>query len=153
MALVGAVAVICEKILLERDGVTTLVRVVDVFTVPENASVDLSLWTQIRITADDDAKHSLDLELVRPDGERQRSAVFKDTVLAAASNYPNSPHRIATAQGKMLVARATPGLYAFEVLFDGNVIAKTYFVVNATQEPTQPASPNFDSSPLGDTVH
>ena len=53
MALVGAVAVICEKILLERDGVTTLVRVVDVFTVPENASVDLSLWTQIRITADD----------------------------------------------------------------------------------------------------
>ena len=89
MALVGAVAVICEKILLEKDGVTTLVRVVDVFTVPENASVDLSLWTQIRITSDDDAKHSLDLELVRPDGERQRSAVFKDTVLAAASNYPN----------------------------------------------------------------
>lgn len=148
MALVNAVAIICEKVLREPDEVTTLVRVVDLFTIPSDpkAVIQLALWIQIKITADDDSKHSLSLEFVRPNGERENTPVITDTVLSP-SLTPNLPHRILMAQGNMTVGSLVPGLYAYEVLFDGRVVAKTQFVVIAATPEETPDAQLSDSSP------
>jgi hypothetical protein len=153
MALVNALVIICEKVLRETDEVHTLVRVVDLFTIPDDpkAAVQLALWVQIKLTADDEHKHSLSLVLVRPTGEREETVVTKETVLAP-SLTPNLPHRILMAQGNMTVGMLVPGLYTYDVLFDGEVVAKTHFVVVVATPEEKPDSQPSDSSPHPKTL-
>src|SRR5579862_9295719 len=80
MAFVSATSHICERVLLERDNIPTLVRLVDVFYVPEDGPqmqdgarlpIGLTLYAQITVTPDDNEEHKATIRITRPDGSEK----------------------------------------------------------------------------------
>jgi hypothetical protein len=84
MALVSAFAAVCEKILIERDNVTSLIRMADMFTVMPNVprlpdgslpAVPMQLYITLRFTHDDADEHEVSFKLVRPNGNEKVQAI------------------------------------------------------------------------------
>jgi hypothetical protein len=87
---------ICDRILVEADGVLSAIRLVDVFFVdPEtpDGGVEKVLPMQILITSkftQGAAKnHIVELALIRPDGERKPMVEPREVVIEA--KYPDLP--------------------------------------------------------------
>ena len=95
--LVSASLTICEKVLLESDGVRSLIRIVDLFSVgppipnlPEEIQVlEITVAGFFRLQPDDDSVRSVELHLIRPSGEERLIGVVSE--MSAPPNEHGSP--------------------------------------------------------------
>lgn len=141
MAFVSAYAFVCQNTLTEHDGVTSAIRIVEIFylpNLPEEERIKLppvamSLYANIRLTADDSDPHTLNLLLVRPDGERHKISVFENRPV----QEPKVPilDRTINATGQIAVEPRQLGRHEFIVEFDGKTVASAYFTLVDAQSP------------------
>jgi hypothetical protein len=141
MAFVHANALICEKVLVEKDNVGSLVRVVDSFSIPTESvgkeiPIQMCLWVQIRLSNDDSDNHSLSFELIRPSGERTMNTVVKDQPVP--SSIPSLLHKSLVVQGLVNVTPKELGEHVFLIHFDGDVVTKAFFTLVAIPEIQSP---------------
>ncbi len=135
MALVSAFAAVCEKILIERDNVTSLIRMADMFTVMPNVprlpdgslpAVPMQLYITLRFTHDDADEHELSFKLVRPNGNEKVQAITKTA--ASLSVIPDSDRGM-NAGIPLGVIPEQMGRHEIVVLVDGNPVARTAFFI------------------------
>lgn len=76
--LISVSAILCEKVLHEADSVTSAIRIVDIFSVPEQpiaVAKDLLPWVQfyalvaIRVEPGHDKEHELEIKILNTAGE------------------------------------------------------------------------------------
>jgi hypothetical protein len=143
MAFVHANALICEKVLVEKDEVASLVRVADVFLVDprfvgnSGSGIPMYLWVQIRITQDDNEGHSLAFELVRPSGDKKYNKIADNQRVGSTLLFETT-HKNFVAQGLVMVEPKEFGEHAFLIYFDDNVVTKVFFTLIAKPEIQSP---------------
>ena len=125
------VAALCEKVLQEKDGVLSLIRVFDRFLVPEASATQapgqpLALLQGMLVVClrSGDFKGSLDV------GVRIRQPT--DEILTFTETFPslfNGGDHGVNLIVQVLMPVAHRGLHWFEVLAQGEVIGRTPFTV------------------------
>lgn len=133
MAFVSASAFICEKVLTEKDEVSSAIRIVEVFFVPpaiENVSrvVAMCLYSSIRLTPDDEEPHSVLFTLVRPNGEKRDLPAVANKVIPPA-RFPDM-NKALMLVGQVAVEVKELGIHHFLVILDGKEVAKTEFIIS-----------------------
>jgi hypothetical protein len=136
VAILSAYALICEKALVEQDGVVSAVRIIDVFTVPNPDDlprdipppiVIINVLASIRVTPDDDGSHAVELKMIRPEGEEARIGVVEG-IPFPKSRYPEFPKNVMfIAQIGVIVKKL--GFHDMIVFCDGNEVARTGFIL------------------------
>lgn len=147
MALISAFAFVCQNLLTERDGVSSAIRIVEIFFLPKVSDeertllppVSMSLYAHIRLTEDDDEPHSLHMVLIRPGGERHAIPVFEDRPLQEGK-VPNVD-RTVNATGQIAVEPKQLGRHEFAVELDGKKVASAYFTLVDSQNPNAETPP------------
>jgi len=122
---------VCEKVLTEADGVSSAIRIVDVFYVPEfypedtktGPVVQAYVIAALRCQTDDDSEHSLEVTLTSPRGtlnkitpEPQR-ITFKPRV-------PGAPGGVTVLMQLNLLPKVE-GTSLLRVLVDGTEVARS----------------------------
>lgn len=148
MALTSAQVTICQHVLIERDNVPTLVRVVDMFMappatapVPGGASpvMAMTLYITTRFTRDDDGLHSVGFTLTRPDGSVKKTEIATQRPNRGALQDADSSINIVAQVG---VEPTHFGKHYFTVLVDEKEVAMaTFFIVQLPAE-AAPPGPN-----------
>ena len=120
-----SVATCCEKVLVERDGVTSAIRIVDTFYVPESptgegiaqhVAVPVSVLIVLK-SGDVVGESDISLQLNAPDG----------TVIAFPDRFPlllTGGEQGANINVNFLLPAQKPGLYWLEVLWGVDVLTK-----------------------------
>lgn len=136
MAFKSAMAAVCQNVLVERDGVPSLIRIVDLFSVSREIvlpidgalpPIPMSLYINIKLSCDDADPHTLEFSLERPDGESKTSTVIDKT--------PTPPGGIPEADRSIVVAAQLGveprqfGLHRFHILFDGEKVTEASFFI------------------------
>ena len=87
---------VCEKLLNEEDNVTSAIRIADVFLAPvesdiaiERQAIKISVFGQIKMADTDQTEHTLELRLVRPNGEYEVAGLPKSG--PAKTVFPEFP--------------------------------------------------------------
>jgi hypothetical protein len=116
-------AVICEKVLHEKDGVMSAIRIVDVFTYTlkpelptEDQGVKMVLLLGFKLPSGDTSEHSIALELLKPNGDR--TAIEQPLKGVATSTFPDTPKGY-NVIANLSVAPVQKGTHYFIVRFDG----------------------------------
>ena len=147
MAFVSAIAVTCQQLLIERDGVSSIIRMVEWFGIPPNTPlfadgkrppIVLTLFISIRLTSDDEDPHSISFELERPNGDLKRQEVMPERILAP----PNVPggDRVINVSAQLAVEVIQFGKHVFHVLLDGVQVAMTAFFILESPPELSPSS-------------
>jgi hypothetical protein len=131
--------VLCERALNEVDGVPSAIRIADVFMfrahpqVPiEQQALPMYAVIAIRVIKDDQAEHSAQLKLIRPDGEE--SSANKDPIpIKTTKKFPDVPGG-ANLIIQLGIVPKQLGLHTFVLLFDGEEVAQTIFTVVQQEE-------------------
>lgn len=85
MSLVSAFAVVAQQILIERDNVPSIIRMIDLFTatpdiprLPDGSlpPIQMQLFIYLRFTPDDEEVHHVGFVLQRPDGSETTQPIF-----------------------------------------------------------------------------
>ena len=131
--------ILCEKVLRETDGIASAIRVVDVirFDVPANQDptkgrVDLSLFAQVKTDPGFSEKLSVQLYLVRPDGNRQPAG--GPYAVNAATALPDSAGGFSVT-GHIAIVTQQTGIHYLVLTVEGTDIAKTAFTLVLRREP------------------
>jgi hypothetical protein len=137
VAILSAYALICEKALVEQDGVVSAVRIIDVFTVPNledlpkdtpPPAVVINVLASIRVTPDDDGSHAVELKMIRPEGEEVSIGITGGSQFPT-SRYPGFPKNVMfLAQIGVIVKKL--GFHDMIVFCDGNEVARTGFILS-----------------------
>ena len=121
--------IVCERMLVEQDGIGSLIRMLDVLQVAENliatASLMLTVFSMGRSKETGDDKHTLRLDLIRPDGEVTATGLTQDISLKPALPGPGGFNFIANVA-------FTPkqyGLHFFVLVYDGAEIGRVPLTV------------------------
>ncbi|HTX38633.1 MAG TPA: hypothetical protein VME43_26590 [Bryobacteraceae bacterium] len=138
--IISATVLICEKILVEKDEVPSAIRLADTFCFRKNPErpeetpiVLVNGFFMIRFVPNAPIEHSLELRLVRPDGETQTIGGPNDA--RAEVRTPDTPIGFNAPFGFGLRARE-PGIYYVTALLDGAEVAKAGFsLIEAPFEP------------------
>lgn len=145
MALLSANILVCERILVEKDQVPTLVRVVDLFFVsPETPKspdgklppMAMSLYASVVLTADDDDEHEVSIDLVRPDGS---ISPINTTKQKTAPSRLEHTHRTMLFAVQVGVNPTHHGDHEVRLTFDGEKAASAWFAISLNAAP--PATP------------
>jgi hypothetical protein len=139
--LISARLLICEKILVEMDGVLSAIRLVDVFyfsappEIPrEQIVVPMFILATGYFLSPDDSKHSLELRLIRPDGES--TAFFtQNDVVAALPGIAGVPRGFSVVASVSVAAKQIGTHYVSAVL-DGEEVARGAFTL--LEQPQKP---------------
>jgi hypothetical protein len=135
MALVSAFAAVCEKILIERDNVISLIRMADMFTVMPNLprlpdgslpALPMQLYIALRFTHDDAGEHEVSFKLIRPNGNEKVHAITKTA--AALSVIPESDRGMNVGIPLGVIPEQM-GRHEIVVLVDENPVARTAFFI------------------------
>src|SRR4051812_41509390 len=114
-------ALFCECVLQEKDGVLSAIRVIDrvIFQVPEGGSPTPQLLTLLIALKSDDARgtYPLAISMERPSGEQVPSPL-------SVSVFLEGEERGANVMVPMRFDPEMPGLYWFDVLFNGTPITR-----------------------------
>jgi len=154
MAFISAYAFVCQAFLTEKDGVTSAIRIVDVFYMaPINDAtreslppIGMALYINVRLTEDDSDSHTLAIDLVRPDGETKRVAAFENKVVE--TKFENTDKTI-NAVGNIGVVPKQFGKHEFVVHFDGRRVASAFFMLIENQTLSDaPSAQRLPESPL-----
>jgi hypothetical protein len=137
-------AFLCEKVLTEKDGVQTYVRVVDRFTVPQlpELSPRLLVWLAIIVKSGRaKGKYSLSLRMNAPTGEVK--AIGEDAPFAL-----NGGEHGVNANVMLALEVAHEGLFGIDVMIDGEVLAHVPFRVTLEPQASERSiQPEPDSQP------
>lgn len=123
--------IICERMLIEGDGVGSLIRMLDVLQVPQNvigssSALMMTVFAMGRSEEKGDDKHTLRLDMVRPDGEVTTTGPTQDVILKPAIAVgPGGFNFTAT----VAVFPKHYGLHFFILIFDGVEIARVPFTI------------------------
>lgn len=146
MAVVSAFVIICQQVLIEKDNVPSVIRMVDLFSAPPDmprlpdgslVPVSMQLYINIRLTPDDDAVHNVSFTLTRPDG-----SVTQRELLSASAPIPPG----GTTQGDRGLNIAGPlgvlpthfGRHQIGVFVDGERVAiASFFIQQSPSESSQ----------------
>jgi hypothetical protein len=114
-----AIATVCEKVLQEKDGVASIIRVVDLFTLPHNiqrSELALPLTVAVSLKSGD-ARGTFELELQvrKPNGETKTLPEKWPIVLEGGAHGANLMVQFALKTEQL-------GLYWIDVLCDGEVL-------------------------------
>ena len=148
MAFVSAVAITCQHVLIERDGVSSIIRMVEWFSVHpttpvladgKRPPVVMTLFISVRLTNDDEDCHSISFELERPNGDLKREEVMPERVLAP-SNIPGAD-RVINVSAQIGVEVIQFGKHIFHILLDGVRVAKTQVFILESLPESPPNSP------------
>ena len=127
---------ICEKILIEKDNVHSLIRMVDLFHIPAKVSADptvqefleLTAVSLFKLEADDESTHDVEMWLEGPSGEPRRLGGIQ---MKGEANPRGAPRGF---NGRANVSvEAIEGLHLLSVRVDGEEVAKAYFNIERTQ--------------------
>jgi hypothetical protein len=128
---------ICEKLLVEADGITSAIRIVDVFYVPHPAPempiIGVEALLTLRVKGYDESDHLLDVILLAPSGAE---------AMAVSGYKVNIEPKIGEAgiggfsAGTRLNFKAEPGLYYVVAMLDGEEIARAPFTVRRASDQT-----------------
>jgi hypothetical protein len=114
-------AFFCERVLQEKDGVLSAIRIIDrvIFQVPEGErppSQHLTLMVALK-SGDARGTYPLAISMERPSGEQVPSPL-------SVSVFLEGEERGANVMVPVRFDAEMPGLYWFDVLFDGRVITR-----------------------------
>lgn len=132
-ALLSIDAFICEKVLAEQDRVLTAIRIVEVFNVVifpdvplERQGPMMNVFISGKVPPEDDAEHSVDLFLVRPNGEtRQIGDSLKSKMKSDIPGYPGGFGIVLP----LVVAPKQMGIHYISVKFDGEEVRRVPFIL------------------------
>jgi hypothetical protein len=124
---------LCEKILQEKDDVLTYIRNVELFNVVivpevpiERQGPTMTVVIIGKVRPNDTTEHTVQLHLIRPSGETK---IVGDEVKAVfTSRLPEYPGGFNIVQ-QMTVSAKEMGLHYMAVLFDGEEVARTPFML------------------------
>lgn len=126
-------AFVCEKALREADGVLSAIRIADIFFVVrppdvpiEQQIVPMQLIAVIRSQALSLGKHIIEIDLLRPNGER-RPGPQPIEVLVEQPKL-SAPHGISLSAQVAVIARQE-GTHWWIVQLDGEEIARAPFTL------------------------
>lgn len=134
----AAVILVCEKVLNEKDGVLSVIRIPDLFYVhsppdlaPENQAVLMTVLIMCKFPHDDESTHSVLCRLKRPDGTE------KDVDFGVPLEFPlkdNKEGPTTSPRGFNLIASwgvkpTHTGLHELILLVDGNEISSAFFTL------------------------
>jgi hypothetical protein len=128
--LIYASAVLCEKVLMEDDGIASAIRMVDVVFVKLDPSVApelrppvmLTLLAAMRFEPLVFEDHSFEVDLIRPDGEKVQ-LLERQLVKAQPSKFPGAPHGF-TARLQFGLVPRNLGTCFITAKLDGEVVAR-----------------------------
>ena len=130
---ISADLLVCEKILIEGDGVMSMIRLVDIFyvnTIPEipieRQGSQMSVLGMIRVQIGDLEEHAIELRLMRPSGES--SAIGDTQKIRMEPKEPNAPGGFNFVAQLGVIAKEM-GVHYFVMLFDGTEIARAPFTL------------------------
>ena len=128
-------AFLCEKVLNEKDGVLTYVRVVDLFTVPMVPQSDrarMLVWLAVIVKSGNaKGKYVLSLRMITPTGEAK--PLGDETPIAL-----NGGEHGISANVMLALDVKTDGLFGIDVLIDGEVLNHVPFRVKLVPLPQGP---------------
>jgi hypothetical protein len=146
MALKSATSAVCQNILVERDGVPSLIRVVDIFTVPAALPsvhgnvlpIPMSLYINIKVSNDDEELHTVAFSLERPDGKSVIQTVT-ESAAAPVGSFPEADRSIVVA-AQVGVEPMQVGVHRFHILFDGIEVSSASFLIKqaASESESEP---------------
>lgn len=127
-------AFLCEKILMEADGVLSAIRLVELFNFTPASDVPLEkqgptmvLYVNGKLPPGDNDEHIVELFLLRPNGET--TALEGPPRTKMASTFAGFPGGFAI--GLQLTVPATQmGLHHFIVKFDGEEVRRLPFMLS-----------------------
>ena len=126
-------AFLCDKVLEERDGVLSAIRIVDVFffrRVPEmpeeKQAVVANLVILTKAQPGTTSEHAIKVDLLRPDGERVKVGESETTSMRA--KFPEAPggFNLSLTVG---VKTKVPGLHFFIINLDDEEITRVPFTL------------------------
>ena len=126
--IISVSAVVAERLLREEDGVTSAIRIVDVFYVPENlpdVPVNFNILLLIKSAPGTQAEHALRVVITNPSGE-SRDAKTADTKIPLSSKLEQAEiPGGATIVASMAIKPKVMGTYWIAFLLDGEEVART----------------------------
>jgi hypothetical protein len=135
-------AFLCEKVLTEKDGVQSYVRVVDRFTVPrlpDSSEARVLVWLAIIVKSGKaKGKYNLSLRMNTPTGEVK--AIGEETPFAL-----NGGEHGVNANLMLALQVSHEGLFGIDVMVDGDVLTQVPFrviLVAADPQTTEQSTPS-----------
>jgi hypothetical protein len=155
MPLLSSYAFVCQNILTEKDGVSSAIRIVELFFIPKVTDPEaldhlppatMYLYINLRFTPNESEPHTVSFDLIRPDGETTSHAVMENTVLAPAK-YAGLDTSIMIV-GQVGVAVKKLGRHEFVVMLDGQKITSTVFTLLEAEDPSEAMPPESSEQEL-----
>jgi hypothetical protein len=151
MAFISADCLVCERVLQEADGVFTIIRVVNIFTLTplpgipvEALPASLCFFASVRFSSDDESKHTISLKVIRPSGEEKEQPALTDQQIPVGK-IPEMPRSVALL-ARMGVAPKEFGIHQIVLIVDGSEVARAQFVL-AKSSVTLPQDSSDKRSP------
>jgi hypothetical protein len=122
---------VCERVLVEADGIPSLIRTIDLFQVlvpnpTAGPPVMMSVYGMARIDAADRDSHTIQLRLIRPSGEV--SDVGPPSTFVSEPKIAGIPGGV-NFGGPLGVLPKEMGLHFFVLMYDGEEIARVPFTL------------------------
>lgn len=129
-------AIVCEKILAEADGILSAIRAADVFyftpappelNIPiKNQAIVISLLGVGRLPIDDVAEHTIEVQLIRPNGAmKSLGDLHKGPLPTRMPGVP--PGFNINVQAPVIPEQM--GVHYFVILVDGAEVARALFTL------------------------
>jgi hypothetical protein len=126
---------ICERVLVEADGVMSAIRIVEAFNIGpqipdmlplEKSAASLWLWSTIKFEFHDEYEHAIEARIIRPDGEA--------TTVGEPSKFTLRPPQSALDPGIVFafpvnVLLKQMGLHYMAIVLDQVEIGRTPFII------------------------
>ena len=146
------VACICEKVLVEQDGVKSAIRIVDrviVTTAVDNPPEEMEPYTAnyfflIKLIAGSTrGTNNLELQLQKPSGESR-------TPQRIVINFEGDDNRPVDITGPLRVTFDMPGLYWLDIFFNGSRLSRMPLSVVYLPQSRTGSTPPDNPPPSGD---
>jgi hypothetical protein len=130
---ISADLLICEKVLIEGDGVMSAIRLVDIFYVSkapdipmERQGAQMSVLGMIKVEIGDLEEHEIEVRLVRPSGES--STIGEPQKVRMEPKEPSSPGGFNFVAPLGVIAKEM-GVHYFVLMFDGQEVTRALFTL------------------------
>ncbi len=133
-------AVLCERALLEQDGVFSAIRLVDIFYVdpsavsPEGRPIGVQLLLNVKFPSEDEGDHVVEIRLERPGEPPVKIAETEPG--KATGRVPSAPKGI-NVVARFGVIPKTVGVHFMSVLLDGETVSRIPFMLQPRPDEAQ----------------
>jgi hypothetical protein len=150
MAFISAFALVCQNVLTEKDGVSSIIRMVELFGLAfqgEIGEIDkarlppipMCLFAYVRFSSDDTDSHTLAFSITRPSGDVKTIPIFDNKVIEPAK-IPEADRAISVI-GQIGVDPKEFGRHEVTVHLDNKAVAATYFILMEQPPPSAVLEP------------